>query len=144
MMVQASRVAKAARRTAITFARTIPIVLGVLALASLVTAAIPPQSISRMLPMESVLGPVFGAMVGSVAAGHPVTSYVLAGELMSAGASLATITALVVSWVTVGIVHLPAEAAILGTRFALWRNAISFVLAIVMAYVIAMLVPAVS
>ena len=144
MMVQTSRVAKAARRTAITFARTIPIVLGVLALASLVTAAIPPQSISRMLPMESVLGPVFGAMVGSVAAGHPVTSYVLAGELMSAGASLATITALVVSWVTVGIVHLPAEAAILGTRFALWRNAISFVLAIVMAYVIAMLVPAVS
>lgn len=143
-MVQASRVAKAARRTAITFARTIPIVLGVLALASLVTAAIPPQSISRMLPMESVLGPVFGAMVGSVAAGHPVTSYVLAGELMSAGASLATITALVVSWVTVGIVHLPAEAAILGTRFALWRNAISFVLAIAMAYVIAMLVPAVS
>lgn len=143
-MVQASRVAKAARRTAITFARTIPIVLGVLALASLVTAAMPPQSISRMLPMESVLGPVFGAMVGSVAAGHPVTSYVLAGELMSAGASLATITALVVSWVTVGIVHLPAEAAILGTRFALWRNAISFVLAIAMAYVIAMLVPAVS
>jgi len=143
-MVQASRVAKAGRRTAITFARTIPIVLGVLALASLVTAAIPPQGISRMLPMESVLGPVFGAMVGSVAAGHPVTSYVLAGELMSAGASLATITALVVSWVTVGIVHLPAEAAILGTRFALWRNAISFVLAIAMAYVIAMLVPAVS
>lgn len=143
-MVQASRIAKAGKRTAITFARTIPIVLGVLALASLVTAAIPPQSISRMLPMESVLGPVFGAMVGSVAAGHPVTSYVLAGELMSAGASLATITALVVSWVTVGIVHLPAEAAILGTRFALWRNAISFVLAIAMAYVIAMLVPAVS
>lgn len=144
MMVQASRVAKAAKRTATTFARTIPIVLGVLALASLVTAAIPPQSISRMLPMESVLGPLFGAMVGSVAAGHPVTSYVLAGELMSAGASLATITALVVSWITVGIVHLPAEAAILGTRFALWRNAISFVLAIAMAYVIAMLVPAVS
>lgn len=94
--------------------------------------------------MESVLGPVFGALVGSVAAGHPLTSYVLAGELTSAGASLATITALIVSWVTVGIVHLPAEAAILGTRFALWRNAISFVLAIVMAYVVALLVPAVS
>ncbi len=143
-MVRAWKVRQAARRTAIAFAKTIPIVLGVLALASLVTAAIPPQSISRALPMESVLGPVFGAMVGSVAAGHPVTSYVLAGELMSAGASLATITALVVSWVTVGIVHLPAEAAILGARFALWRNAISFILAIVMAYVIAVLVSAVS
>ena len=126
-----------------TFGKTFPIVLGVLALASLVTAAVPPQSISEALPMESVLGPVFGALVGSVAAGHPVTSYVFAGELTAAGASLATITALVVSWVTVGIVHLPAEAAILGARFALWRNAISFVLAIMMAYVIALLIPAV-
>jgi len=143
-MIRRAKVAKAAKRTLVTFTRTFPIVLGVLALASLVTAAIPPQSISEALPMESVLGPVFGALVGSVAAGHPLTSYVLAGELTSARASLATITALIVSWVTVGIVHLPAEAAILGTRFALWRNAISFVLAIVMAYVVALLVPAVS
>ena len=140
-MARASKAAQAAKQTAVTFAKTFPIVLGVLALANLVTAAIPSQSISDALPMESVLGPVFGALVGSVAAGHPLTSYVLAGELTLAGASLATITALIVSWVTVGIVHLPAEAAILGTRFALWRNAISFVLAIVMAYVIAVLVP---
>ena len=61
-----------------------------------------------------------------------------------ASSDAATITALIVSWVTVGIVHLPAEAAILGARFALWRNAISFVLAIVMAYVVAALVPVVS
>lgn len=141
--MQRRKVAKAARQTAVVFVRTIPVVLGVLALASLVTAAVPPQAISEALPMESILGPVFGAAVGSVAAGHPLTSYVLAGELTVAGASLTTITALIVSWVTVGIVHLPAEAAILGTRFALWRNAISFVLAIMMAYVIALLVSAV-
>ena len=140
-MAQAS---KAARQTAATFARTIPIVLGVLALACLVTAAVPAERISETLPIEGVLGPVLGAAVGSVAAGHPLTSYILAGELSVAGAGLATITALIVSWVTVGIVHLPAEAAILGARFALWRNAISFVLAIAMAYVIAALMPVVS
>lgn len=140
-MAQASEVSQAARQTAVTFARTIPIVLGVLALACLVTAAVPAERISEALPIEGVLGPVLGAAVGSVAAGHPLTSYILAGELNVAGASLATITALIVSWVTVGIVHLPAEAAILGTRFALWRNAISFVLAIVMAYVVAALMP---
>jgi len=140
----AAKVRQAARRTAISFATTFPIVMGVLGLASLLTAAVPPQSIAGLLPMEGIFGPLFAAIVGGVAAGHPVTSYVLAGELMSAGAGLATITALIVSWVTVGIVHLPAEAAILGARFALWRNAISFVLAIVMAYVVAALVPVVS
>lgn len=140
-MAQASKAAQAAWQTAAIFVRTIPIVLGVLALACLVTAAVPAERISEVLPMESVLGPVLGAAVGGVAAGHPLTSYILAGELSAAGAGLATITALIVSWVTVGVVHLPAEAAILGTRFALWRNAISFVLAIAMAYVVAALMP---
>lgn len=143
-MNRAAKARQAAARTAISFASTFPIVLGVLGLATLLSALAPPQSLARLLPMESTFGPLFGAIVGSVAAGHPITSYVLAGELMSAGASLATVTALVVSWVTVGIVHLPAEAAILGMRFALWRNALSFVLAIVMAYVVAAVAAAVS
>jgi len=139
-MAGALRPARAARQTARVFARTIPIVLGVLALANLATAAIPPQTVAILLPMESAFGPVLGALVGSVAAGHPVTSYILGGELAAAGASLATITALIVSWVTVGVVHLPAEAAILGTRFALWRNGLCFVLAIATAYVVAALI----
>lgn len=143
-MVSAGKAAQAARQTASTFFRTIPTLVGVLALASLVTAAIPPQRIAQGLPLEGILGPVFGALIGGVAAGHPLTSYVLAGELSAAGASLATITALVVSWVTVGVVHLPAEAAILGLRFAVWRNAVSFVLAIAMAYVIAALAMALA
>jgi len=138
-MEQKSKATQAVIQTAVTFAKTVPIVFGVLALASLVTAAIPPKGISEALPMESSFGPVFGAMLGSLAAGHPVTSYVLAGELSAVGASLATITALIVSWVTVGIIHLPAEAAILGARFAIWRNVICFVLAIMMAYVVASL-----
>jgi uncharacterized membrane protein YraQ (UPF0718 family) len=132
-------IAQAARRTAATFARTIPVILGVLALASLLMAAVSPERIVQLLPMQSAVGPLFAAIVGSVAAGSPVTSYVFAGELMSAGASLATVTALIVSWVTVGIVQLPAEAAILGMRFALWRNAISFGLALAMAYLVAAL-----
>jgi hypothetical protein len=142
-MGRASKAARAARHTGVSFAKTLPIILGVLALASLATAAIPMESISESLPMESVLGPFFGAGVGSVAAGNPLTSYVLAGELTAAGAGPATITALVVCWVTVGIVQLPVETATLGMRFALWRNTISFVLAIIMAYVVALIVPAV-
>lgn len=130
------KMAAAARQTSVTFLQTIPLVFAVLALVSLAAAALPPQRLAEALPRESLFGPILAGLVGSIAAGHPVTSYVLAGELSTAGASLATVTALIVSWVTVGIVHLPAEATALGTRFALWRNAISFCLAILMAYVI--------
>ena len=112
--------AEAARQTAATFLQTTPVVLAVLALASLAAAALPPQRLAEVLPMESLFGPLLGGLVGSIAAGHPVISYVLAGELSAAGASLATITALIVCWVTVGVMQLPAEAAMLGTR--LWES----------------------
>jgi len=138
-MEQLSKVRQAIEKTAATFLRTVPIVFGVLALASLVTTAVPPQRIAELLPMQNFLGPVLAALVGSIAAGHPVTSYILAGELQAAGVGLATTTALIISWVTVGIIHLPAEAAILGMRFAIWRNAICFALAIAMGGAVAFL-----
>jgi len=37
------------------------------------------------------------------------------------------------TWVTVGLVQLPAEIAALGRKFALVRNAVSFVLFIAVA-----------
>jgi DNA-binding response OmpR family regulator len=46
----------------------------------------------------------------------------LGGELLAKGISLVAVTALLVSWVTVGSVQLPAEALMLGSRFALYRN----------------------
>jgi uncharacterized membrane protein YraQ (UPF0718 family) len=116
------------------------LLLGVLALTSLLSAAYPPQQIAGFLPQTGLLAPVMGAAAGAVAAGHPVTSYVLAGELSAAGVSLAAVTALIVSWVSVGVVHMAAEASMLGTRFALWRNAISFVFAIAIGHVVATMV----
>jgi len=139
MMEQDSKASRAAKQTAAMVVGTVPIVIGVLALTSLVTAAVPPQTICDLLPMESLLAPFLGGLVGSIAAGHPVVSYVLAGELQAAGVGLATTTALIVSWVTVGIFHLPVEAAILGARFAIWRNVICFVLAIATGYAVAFL-----
>jgi len=43
---------------------------------------------------------------------------------------LAATTAFILAWVTVGIVQLPAESMILGKRFAILRNILSFISAI--------------
>lgn len=43
---------------------------------------------------------------------------------------------MIVSWVTVGVVQLPAEALLLGGRFAMLRNLLSFLFAIVIAFLI--------
>ncbi len=99
---------------------------GVLAISSLVTAAIPLQMIAKVLAMEGVFGPFIGSLVGSLAAGHPLTSHVIGGELRVAALGFATIAAFLVSWVTVGLVQLPAEIASLGMRFAFVRSAFCF------------------
>ena len=75
----------------------------------------------------------FGAGLGSIITGNPVNSYVIGGELLKRGVSLFAVTALIIAWVTVGLVQLPAEMAALGRRFALARNAICFILAVPIA-----------
>jgi hypothetical protein len=48
------------------------------------------------------------------------------------------ITAFIVSWVTVGIIQLSAEAVMLGKRFAIVRNTVSFWTSILIAIVTAL------
>jgi uncharacterized membrane protein YraQ (UPF0718 family) len=116
------------------FAVMLPTIAGVLALTSLISAALPPQAVVEALLATVVPDTLIGAVIGGVSAGHPTVSYLLAGELRGAGVSLAAVTAFLVSWVTVGVVQLPAESAAFGLRFALWRNVVSFFLAVAIGY----------
>lgn len=116
------------------FAKALPIVVGMLLLTSLVTILLPPGSLERLFGAGKALDVVLATLVGSLAAGHPLAGYVLGGELLAAGVSLVAVTALLVSWVSVGIVQLPAEALLLGRRFAIVRNACCVVFAIAIGY----------
>jgi len=95
-----------------------------------VVMALAPRSFFSRVFTGGFLDPVIGAGIGSIAAGNPITSYILGGELMKHGVSLEAVTAFLVAWVTVGLVQLPAEGVMLGRRFAVVRNLVSFVLAI--------------
>lgn len=119
-----------ARQTLSSFLNLLPVVAGMLLLTSLVIATFPRELVSRWFGRYAALDVLLGAGVGSVAAGHPLASYILGGELPAGGVSLLAVTALLVSWVTVGIVQLPAEALWLGRRFALYRNLVCFASAV--------------
>ncbi len=122
---------KAARSMWMSF----PILLGAILLVSLANTLIPKEMITRFFSSIPFLDAVIGSGVGSVLAGNPITSYVLGGELLAQGVSLAAVTAFIVAWVTVGLVQLPAESMLLGKRFAITRNIASFVFAIIVAYI---------
>ncbi|MBE0550480.1 MAG: hypothetical protein IH627_23025 [Rubrivivax sp.] len=121
-------------RTVQAFAQMLPILVGMLLLTSLLLAWLPRSGLQGWFGQQPVLDVLLGAAVGSVAMGHPLAGYILGGELLDAGVSLVAVTALIVSWVTVGVVQLPAEALVLGRRFALTRNLLCFVSAIAVAH----------
>jgi uncharacterized membrane protein YraQ (UPF0718 family) len=112
------------------FKKSIPILMGVLMLLALADALIPQEAYKLIFTGNELLDPLMGALAGSIAGGNPITSYILGGELRQQGVSMLAVTAFLVAWVTVGIIQLPAEALMLGRRFAIVRNAVSFVLSI--------------
>jgi len=106
---------------------------GVVLLIGLFNAFVSRDLLASVFSGNPLLDTFWAACFGSFLAGNPLNSYVIGGELLRYGGSLYAVTALIIAWVTVGLVQLPAEIAALGRRFALVRNAASFLLAIAIA-----------
>jgi len=107
--------------------------LGVILLLGLFSVFVSSEMISSVFTGELLRDTVIGSLIGSISAGNPIISYIIGGELLKEQVSLFAVAAFIVAWVTVGVVQFPAEAAILGTRFATARNILCFILAIMVS-----------
>ena len=124
------------RKTLASFVRLLPIILGMLLLTMLVLTFMPDTVSSRLFGHGALLDTLLGAGLGGVSVGHPLVSYILGGELLAGGVSLYAVTALLVSWVTVGVVQMPAEAMMLGWRFAVLRNLLALAGSVLLAFLV--------
>jgi len=118
------------RTSAKQFGTLLPVMAGVVMLMGLFSAFVPRNFLVSIFSGNRALDTLWGACFGSITAGNPINSYIIGHELLACGVSLLAVTAFIVAWVTVGLIQLPAEIAALGKRFALVRNAVSFVLAL--------------
>lgn len=110
-----------------------PLLLGVIGLVGLFQILVKPAMIGSLFQGNPFLDSLIGTLTGSIAAGNPIVSYVIGGELLGQGISLYAVTAFILSWVTLGFIQLPAEVEIFGGRFTLYRNILSFVFCILIA-----------
>ena len=127
------RLVHSLKKTTSMFVGIVPIVIGVILLTGLMLEFLPANAAAGWFGRSDILDALAGAAAGSISAGHPLTSYVLGGELLGRGVSLVAVTAFLLSWVTVGSIQLPAEGLMLGWRYALYRNFICFVFSILIA-----------
>jgi len=112
-----------------------PILISILLLVNLINI-FAKNYYSRLFTGNLILDPIIGALIGSFSFGMPITSYIVGGELLKESISLIAITAFILSWTTVGIGMLPLEAKFLGKRFALIRNFLNFVFAIIISILV--------
>jgi len=112
-----------------------PSILGVILLISLMLAVIPKTFYILIFSKNIWLDIIIGGIAGSISAGNPITSYIIGGELLSQGVNLLVVTIFIVTWVTVGLIQLPAEIMFFGKKFAIYRNLLSFLFAIVVSLI---------
>lgn len=120
------------------FYQLLPRLCGVILLLGLFRGFLPDRVLLTMFSGSYLKDTFLGASLGSVLAGNPVNSYVIGDSLLNAGVGQAGVLALMLTWVNVGIVQLPAEAAALGTRFSVVRNFCGFALAVLMSFAVAL------
>jgi len=112
-----------------------PMILGTILLISLISVVVPKSFYVSVFSKNSFLDSIIGSLIGSISAGNPITSYIFGGEMLGQGVGLIAVTAFLVSWVTVGVIQLPAESTILGKRFAILRNVTAFIFSIAVAII---------
>ena len=124
---------KALRSGARQLWNVLPFFIGVFGLIGLLQVLLTPEVVQTWLGSGAgLLAPVYAAILGGLAMGPPAAVFPLGQFLLSHHASVAAVATLLIAWVAIGTVTLPAEIRFFGARFALSRWALAFVLSIVL------------
>jgi len=102
-------------------------------LIGLIQVYVTPDMLATFFTGNPIGDAFIGMLAASAASGNPINSYVLGGEFLDKGVSMYAVTAFILSWVTLGFAHLPAEVEMFGLRFTLWRNGLTVLTTLLVA-----------
>lgn len=111
-----------------------PMLLGVIGFIGIMQTYITPDMLSGLFGYGVVADIGTGTLMGAISAGNPAVSYIISEELLTQGVTLYAVTAFILAWVTLGIVQLPAEASVFGLRFTLFKNILTLLSTMLVAY----------
>jgi uncharacterized membrane protein YraQ (UPF0718 family) len=109
------------------FISMLPMLIAILLLLGIFDVYITKDILLSFFISNNFVDTITGTLLGGVLTGNPMISYILGGELTDAGVSLYAVTAFILSWVTIGLVQLPAEVEIFGFRFTFYRTLFTFI-----------------
>jgi len=113
------------------FFKILPMVLIIVVLVGLLLGFVPPEVIEEFFGAQSgILGVLIIGGAGAILHIPSLIAFPLAGSLTESGASVTSAAAFITTLTMIGTVYLPVEIKILGKKFALLRNGLSFLIAL--------------
>jgi len=122
------------------FLNMLPMVFIIIIFIGLLLGFVPPEQISRFVGDQSGAGGVLLiGIVGALMHIPALLSFPLASSILESGGSITAVAAFITTLTMIGMITLPLEIKILGKKMALLRNGISFVIAILIAFIMGMI-----
>lgn len=117
-----------------TFINLLPITLIIIILVGFLMGFVPPSQIEGFFGQQSgILGVLTISIIGALIHIPSLIAFPLAGSLLESGASISSVAAFITTLTMVGTAFIPLEIKILGKKFALLRNGLSFIVALLIA-----------
>jgi len=111
-----------------------PVLIFVFVLMGLIQAYVSRETIAAMLGEKTgVMGILYAELVGSIALFLPPAVFPFGGYLHDNGAAYGPIAGFVFTAILIGVTTLPLEIKLLGKRFTIARNILTFVIAFFLA-----------
>ncbi|MDD4699659.1 MAG: permease, partial [Oscillospiraceae bacterium] len=116
-------------------------ILSIVFLIGLVLTILPPQQIAGFVEKQNVLlATVVASAFGTITLVPAFIAFPLVGTLVNAGVGVVPSVAFLTTLTMVGIVTFPLEKKEFGMKFAITRNGLSFLFAIIIALVMGVII----
>jgi uncharacterized membrane protein YraQ (UPF0718 family) len=125
---------EALKKAIINFISMMPMLLGVIGLIGMMQTYITPEMLAQLFGHGLWEDVATGTVMGAISAGNPAVSYIIAQELLDQHVTLYAVTAFILAWVTLGMIQLPAEVSVFGLRFTLYKNILTLISTLLVAY----------
>lgn len=113
----------------------LPMLLGIIIIVAMLKEGGVFQMMSQYV-QDDIFDVFIADIFWSISAGNTINSYIIADSFGDLEEYMLVITTFLIAWVTVGFVQIPAEIYFFGKRFTFIRNIISFIFALLWAYLV--------
>ncbi len=111
-----------------------PSLLTILGIVGLTLGIVTQEKLLQLLGSESGFSAtIVAALFGSITLIPSLAVFPFAASLLRSGATVMTISAFITTLVMVGVITAPMEVQMLGKKFTLLRNGLSFIAALIIA-----------